>query len=92
MLDRRSIRKYEDKPVPENLIHDIVEIDAGDTYAYDEEAKKTQKEREEKAAERIFGLLPEEQGKLPGGIGGRNLRQEKHRKQNLRGPWTIFSR
>lgn len=44
------------------LIHDIVEIDAGDTYAYDEEAKKTQKEREEKAAERIFGLLPEEQG------------------------------
>ena len=39
------------------LIHDIVEIDAGDTYAYDEEAKKTQKEREEKAAERIFGLL-----------------------------------
>lgn len=44
------------------LIHDIVEIDAGDTYAYDEEARKTQKEREEKAAERIFGLLPEEQG------------------------------
>jgi putative hydrolase of HD superfamily len=43
------------------LIHDIVEIDAGDTYAYDEEGKKTQKEREEKAAERIFGLLPEDQ-------------------------------
>ena len=39
------------------LIHDIVEIDAGDTYAYDEEAKKTQKEREQKAADRIFGLL-----------------------------------
>jgi putative hydrolases of HD superfamily len=45
------------------LIHDIVEIDAGDTYAYDEENKKSQKEREEKAAERIFGLLPEDQGK-----------------------------
>ena len=45
------------------LIHDIVEIDAGDTYAYDEEAKKTQKEREQKAAERIFGMLPEDQGK-----------------------------
>ena len=44
------------------LIHDIVEIDAGDTYAYDEEGKKTQREREEKAAERIFGLLPEEKG------------------------------
>ena len=35
----------------------------GDTYAYDEEGKKTQKEREERAAERIFGLLPEDQGK-----------------------------
>lgn len=43
------------------LIHDIVEIDAGDTYAYDEEGKKTQREREEKAAERIFGMLPEDQ-------------------------------
>ena len=43
------------------LIHDVVEIDAGDTYAYDEEAKKTQAEREAKAAERIFGLLPDEQ-------------------------------
>ena len=42
------------------LIHDIVEIDAGDTYAYDEEAKKTQAEREMKAAKRIFGLLPED--------------------------------
>lgn len=45
------------------LIHDIVEIDAGDTYAYDTEGIKTQKEREEKAAERIFGLLPEDQEK-----------------------------
>ena len=43
------------------LIHDIVEIDAGDTYAYDTKNIETQKEREEKAAERIFGLLPEEQ-------------------------------
>lgn len=45
------------------LIHDIVEIDAGDTYAYDEEAKKSQKEREQKAADRIFALLPEDQAK-----------------------------
>ena len=45
------------------LIHDIVEIDAGDTYAYDTEGLKTQKEREEKAADRIFGLLPEDQEK-----------------------------
>jgi putative hydrolase of HD superfamily len=44
------------------LIHDIVEIDAGDTYAYDEAGKATQHEREQKAAERIYGLLPKEQG------------------------------
>ena len=43
------------------LIHDIVEIDAGDTYAYDASAIKTQHEREKKAADRIFGLLPEDQ-------------------------------
>lgn len=44
------------------LIHDLVEIDAGDTYAYDEEGAKTKDERERKAADRIFGLLPEDQG------------------------------
>lgn len=43
------------------LIHDLVEIEAGDTYAYDEEGKKTQREREEKAADHIFGLLPDDQ-------------------------------
>lgn len=43
------------------LIHDIVEIDAGDTYAYDTKELATQKEREEKAAERIFGMLPDDQ-------------------------------
>lgn len=43
------------------LIHDLVEIDAGDTYAYDEDGIKTQHEREKKAAERIFGLLPDDQ-------------------------------
>lgn len=45
------------------LIHDLVEIDAGDTYAYDEAAKATQTERELAAANRIFSILPEEQGK-----------------------------
>lgn len=45
------------------LIHDLVEIDAGDTYAYDEAGNATKREREVKAAERIFGLLPEDQGK-----------------------------
>jgi len=43
------------------LIHDIVEIDAGDTFAYDEAGMATQYARESKAAERIFGLLPEDQ-------------------------------
>ena len=43
------------------LIHDIVEIDAGDTYAYDDKALASQKEREDKAADRIFGLLPDDQ-------------------------------
>ena len=43
------------------LIHDIVEIDAGDTYAYDEVNLETQKEREDAAKERIFSILPKEQ-------------------------------
>lgn len=43
------------------LIHDVVEIDAGDTYAYDPEGLATQKEREDAAKERIFSLLPEDQ-------------------------------
>ena len=43
------------------LIHDIVEIDAGDTYAYDEKGKENQAEREEKASKRIFNMLPEDQ-------------------------------
>ena len=43
------------------LIHDVVEIDAGDTYAYDAEGLKTQKAREEAAKERIYSLLPDDQ-------------------------------
>ena len=43
------------------LIHDIVEIDAGDTYAYDAEALQSQKAREDAAKQRIFAILPEEQ-------------------------------
>ena len=44
------------------IVHDLVEIDAGDTFAYDEAAMATQRERETRAAERIFGLLPPPQG------------------------------
>ena len=43
------------------LIHDIVEIDAGDTYAYDAEGLKTQKAREDAAKQRIFSMLPDDQ-------------------------------
>ena len=43
------------------LVHDIVEIDAGDTYAYDDKGLATQKEREDAAKERIFSILPDDQ-------------------------------
>lgn len=61
------LQEYSNEPVDVSrvmlmcLIHDLVEIDSGDTYAYDEEALKTQKQREEKAKERVFSLLPKEQ-------------------------------
>jgi putative hydrolase of HD superfamily len=44
--------------VPMLLVHDVVEIDAGDTYIYDEEAHATKEARERAAADRLFGLLP----------------------------------
>lgn len=61
------LREYANEPVDIGrvmlmcLIHDVVEIDAGDTYAYDTEQLKTQKAREDAAKERIFSLLPDEQ-------------------------------
>ena len=61
------LREYANEPVDIGrvmlmcLIHDIVEIDAGDTYAYDADGLKTQKAREDAAKERIFSLLPEDQ-------------------------------
>ena len=61
------LQEYANEPVDISrvmlmcLIHDIVEIDAGDTYAYDTEGLKTQKAREDAAKERIFSLLPEDQ-------------------------------
>ena len=44
------------------LVHDIIEIDAGDTYCYDDKGALDKAEREGRAAERIFGLLPTDQG------------------------------
>ena len=43
------------------LIHDVVEIYAGDTYCYDEKANSTKAEREENSAQKVFGLIPENQ-------------------------------
>ncbi len=44
------------------LIHDVVEIDAGDAFCFDEAANMGQAERERDAARRLFSLLPEDQG------------------------------
>jgi len=44
------------------VVHDVVEIDAGDTFAYDKSGNATKEERERRAAERIFGILPQEIG------------------------------
>ena len=61
------LREYSNEPVDIAkvmimcLIHDVVEIDAGDTYAYDPEGLASQKAREDAAKERIFSMLPEDQ-------------------------------
>ncbi|MFZ4656949.1 MAG: HD domain-containing protein [Caldilineaceae bacterium] len=63
-----TLAEYANEPVDVShvikllLIHDIVEIDAGDTFVYDIAGKVDQFDRETLAAERIFGLLPPEQG------------------------------
>ncbi|MBR6398775.1 MAG: HD domain-containing protein, partial [Lachnospiraceae bacterium] len=56
------------KTVTMLLIHDLVEIYAGDTFAYDPVAKETQAAREREAAEKVYGTLPEEQGEWLKGI------------------------
>ena len=61
------LKEYSNEPVDISrvmimcLIHDIVEIEAGDTYAYDPEAKKSQKAREDAAKEHLYSMLPEDQ-------------------------------
>ncbi|MCB0081064.1 MAG: HD domain-containing protein [Caldilineaceae bacterium] len=61
------LTEHADAPVDANrvlqmvLIHDVVEIDAGDTFLYDVEARRSKQEDERAAAERIFGLLPVDQ-------------------------------
>ncbi len=64
-----TLEKYANEPVDilrvlkMLLVHDIVEIDAGDTFAFDETGYQDKAEREQRAAERIFGILPDEQSK-----------------------------
>lgn len=61
------LREYSNEPIDIAkvmlmcLIHDIVEIEAGDTYAYDTENRKTQKAREDAAKEKIYSMLPNDQ-------------------------------
>ena len=64
------LREYADEPdldllpvLGMILVHDLVEIGAGDTFAYDEEGRADQAERERQAADLIFGLLPPDQGR-----------------------------
>jgi putative hydrolase of HD superfamily len=63
-----TLAEYTDEPVNVLhvlkllLVHDIVEIDAGDTFAFDTVGYEDKAEREEQSAQRIFGLLPQEQG------------------------------
>ena len=62
------LAEHADEPVDASkvvammLLHDLVEIDAGDTFRYDEAGNRDKEERERRAADRIFGLLPEDQG------------------------------
>lgn len=63
-----TLAEYADEPINITrvvkmiLVHDIIEIDAGDTFAFDEIGYENKSEREQQAAERLFGLLPSEQG------------------------------
>ena len=67
-LTAMVLQKYAARPVDIGhviqmlLVHDIVEIDAGDTYAYDEKGYESKPQREQAAADRIYGLLPGGQG------------------------------
>ena len=72
------------------LVHDIVEIDAGDTYAYDAQGLETQAAREAAARERLYSILPEDQGPswrrcLT------NLRPARHPRPGLPGRWITSS-
>ncbi|WP_022747790.1 HD domain-containing protein [Lachnobacterium bovis] len=68
------LKDYANEPIDELrtiemlLVHDLVEIYAGDTYAYDEEGKKSQRKRELESADKLFGILPEDERKMIRGL------------------------
>jgi len=70
------------------LIHDVVEIDAGDTYFYDTAAAADKADRERTAADRLFGMLPRTRP-LNSGNCGKNLRGAGPRKLDSRGLSTV---
>lgn len=72
------------------LIHDLVEIDAGDTYAYDSQGLKTQSKRE-KLPQIVFLIYCQKIRQKKCLIYGMNLKKEKRLKLSLLGCWTIFS-
>ena len=90
------LAEYSNKPVDVLhvmkmvLVHDVVEIDAGDTYCYDTEGYKSKAEREEKAAQRIFGICPmtREKNFIRSGV---NLRTVRQMMQNLPLCLTAYS-
>ena len=71
------------------LIHDLVEIDAGDTYAYDEEGKKTQEAREKKTASTICFQRIRRRNCM---ISGWSSRRRRRRKRSLHARWITCSR
>ena len=62
MLEHANDSSLElDRVIRMLLLHDLVEIDAGDTFAYDTQGYEDKEEREKAAADRLFGLLPDDQ-------------------------------
>lgn len=78
------------KAVKTVLIHDIVEIDAGDTYFFDDKGYETKRDRETRAADRLFGLLPMSSVTNTAPC-GKNLKRAAHRKHALPPPLTVCS-
>lgn len=78
------------KVIPMVLLHDLVEIDAGDTYAYDQAGLATQRARETKAADRILVCFQKIRVQSSE-IYGKNLKHMRQQRRNLHMCWTIVS-